>query len=576
MNEMVSVYEGNIPERFADYFPDVQHVHLANFTRTAWDDLANLTGKEFPLFVPPFGDRTTHKVKAEKIEKIGYGYSSASRKRGGPDMLSLMKVWAWWLVGCADAVGMVLPDFERKTPYFTFRDPRSHLPPVGWGPWSQHPLDGTMFAYTLTLGELKARYPAFTGALNRRYLKKYNGGGITHWGGTDDTFKINVGEYYHSDCWMVATLDDDPVVLLESHQGLDKQHPGVCPVTPFTLYSPNHTKGRPFLADQVSIQAAFARMFSQKLDYFDQTLYPVYFSTPLVDHHLNIGPGALNTWADTGTTPPKVHVQSPANPIDADQMMSFVAGLTRVLNRNPEMMQGAGEANSAKALTELRSGVNATVQDGMWPAFLNQLPKLYSAAVKMDKALWPHEKKSITGEMPVGKTRRFGVTYTPAIDLEGYEECIEIEPGLGLGGYQGTLEIMQLVGAELMSEESAFEQLPYYKEPMEERRRIQRERLEKLMFMDFEAKGSQGIFKPEAYAEVRALVQDKGMDMFDAIKKLAEEGKLLMPPPEAAGPGGPGGGEDPLAALMAGMGGAPPGPASSEGLPSIGALREAA
>lgn len=559
MDTMVDAYFGNIATEFKDYFPDVQHVHLANFIRLAWDDLANLTAKEFGLFVPPDNDSATSKDKAELVEKVGYAYNGASGRRGGYDMAMHMKIRAWWLIGCGESVGMVLPDENLKTPFFTHRDPRSHYPPVGWTPWSQAPLNGTMFAYQMSLGELCRRYPDHADELRRKYNRQaYGVAGQSVQRYAGDSRLCWVAEYYHTDAWYIATID--PVITLMASETGDKGHPDCQPVNVASVYSGEQAKGRPFLADQISIQAAFSRLFSQKLDFGDQQLYPTYFTTPLVDHDLKIGPNAVNIWSTDGNFQPRMEVAAPANSIEADQTMNFVTGLQRMLNRNPEMMQGAGSSDSAKALSELKAGVNGTVMGEFWPPLKQALKHAYKACFKMDMALWGDERKAITGESPTGATKRFRATYVPNRDLKGFEDRVEIEEGIGLGGPQGTLEVMQLQASGLMSIDTALEQLPYYREPQAEKRRIQREKMEELQFAlsarDIEA----GTLAPTALAELMSLMQDDGMDMFDAIRKLQAEGKWTVPPQEAP--------QDPLAAAMAGMGGAPmggpPPPAMSE------------
>lgn len=561
MDEMVSVFEGNIPERFQDYFPDLQHVHLTNFIRTGGTDLVDLATKEFPWYVQPVGDKTIHKDRAELIENIAYGYLAQAGKRGGPNPIELMHIYNWWLVFCAEAIGMVMPDYERKMPYFTWRDPRSWYPPVGWTPASQVPLDGGLLVYNLSLDEACGRYPKFSGVLRGRYERSATGGILgqrQQYGGTN----LTIAEYYHSGAWYVRTLDAGEgkgITLLRSEDG-DKDHPGVCPIVPMDIYSPTGGKPRPFMADNVSHQAAFARMFSQKLDYYDQTLYPTYFTTPLVDHDLKIGPNAVNVWSTDGGISPKMESSAPANPIDADQMMNFTMGLQRILNRNPESFQGGGPSDSAKAITELRAGVNQTIQGEIWPPLLNGLPKMATAAAKMDLNLWPKEKKAISGEKPTGVKREFRATYIPERDLAGYEECFTIEEGLGLGGYQGTQELLMLRGAEAMSLETLLEQLPYYKNPGDEKKKMQREKLEELLWADFNQKAANGTLDPTIYGAIRQRVQDKGEDLFDVVTELHEQGSLTVPPPPPPGadPAAAGGIPPELAALMGG--GGPPDP----------------
>lgn len=541
IEELVRVYEGALPAEFNDYFHPDQHRHIVNMIRLAWDDLATMAGKEFPVYVDPDNQTPTAKARAEHQEQIAYGYNRAGRVVGATSMKLLMKVLAWWLVGTANAVLMALPDFKHKTPYFTFRDPRTHFPPVGWSPYTQAAADDALFVYTMTLGELKRRYPEQRDQIAQKVERSVIGpdGRLTK---IDDSFNIHVGEYYHADSWMVATLTDKAVGLARSDTG-DPGHPDVQPVTSFSLYNATTAKGRSLFADQVSVQAAMARMFSQKLDFFDRTLYPLIFHTPLTGPSIRIGPYATNTFETTSGQNPRVDVVAPAHQVDADQTMAFAMGLSRMLNRNPEQMQGMGDANSAKAINELKSGITATIKDWIWPPVLDALPLAYANAAMMDVNCWGNMRKEARGRR---KNEAFSTNYVPAVHLRGREHDFDLEPGLGLAGYQGTLEIMQMLGAELVGEDTALEQLEHVRDVQAEKRRIQSDRLGKLQFADLAAKAQNGELMPGAMWKIKQMV-DRGTDLHEAVAKLEESGELLAPPPD-------------MGAMAAAMGGAPGGP----------------
>jgi hypothetical protein len=555
-DDLIGVYHGSLPPIYDDFFHEEMHVHLVNQIRLAWDDLANLAGKEFPIYVDPDNDTSTAKDRAELQEKIAYWYNCAGQKCGSIDMKMLMKVLMWWLIGVGEAVPMVLPDYEQKTPFFTFRDPRTHYPPVGWTPYTQAAPDDTIFAYQLSIGELMRRYPDSAPVIRQQLIDKSRSPQNTT--SRNESTPVWFGEYYSADEWILTTLSDEVIEVGRSETG-DPGHPGVMPVVPMSLYSPGSAKGRSLFADQISIQAAMARMFSQKLDYFDRTLYPIIFTTPLSNTTVRVGPFAINEWDASATpgTQPKVDVISPANPIDADQTMSFVMGLSRMLNRNPEQMQGTGPADSSKAISTLNQAVNSTVRDMFWPPAIAALPKLYEKAATMDVNLWGNVSKKASG---IRKNSRFTVPYRPNVQLRGRESDFKVEPGAGLAGYQGTLEILQLLGAEAMSEDTALEQLETVREPQKEKRRIQSDRMEKLEWASLTARAQQppgmpGALKPGAMAKIRRMTEE-GKDLFDAIEELEKTGELYdtAPPAPPAGPGGlPTGtnpGEGPAASML--------------------------
>lgn len=568
MDDVVGTYFGQLPSKFDDFFHAEMHRHIVNLVRLSWDDLANLAGKVFPIYVTPDNDKPTAKTRAELQEQVAYGWNEAGRRSGGISMESLMRVLMWWLVGTANAVAMVLPDTERKSPYFTFRDPRTYYPPVGSSPYTQAEPADALFAYRMTAAEIKQRYPDKAGELDnslalRRAAAKGGGRHRNSQGRfaprpSDDDTHLWVGEYYIADAWYVATLEDRSVILTGSESG-DPGHPGVNPVVAMSLYSPNSSKGRSLFSDQVSLQAAMSRMFSQKLDWFDRTLYPVILHTPLAGKTIRIGPYATNEYdVFASPVPPRMDTITPAHNIDASEMMTFTHGMSKMLNRNPDSFQGQGEADSSKALSRLEEGVNRTIRETIWPPALETIPRLYTKAGEMTLNLWPGSDLSVTGRSSNSWTsgERFKKTYVPRRDLKGRTEDWEVEPGMGLGGFQEIQEMLMLFGAEAISEDYMIERLPGVRDSQAMKRQIQSDRLRKLQLAKLAADAEAQKLAPDALALLDDMVQG-GMDMYEAIKQLVRQGKLELPPAPPMGPG------------MPGMPGMPPGPGGPPGAGGI-------
>jgi hypothetical protein len=292
MDQLVDVRDGNLPDEFMQYFHEEMHPHVVNSIRRSHDDMTAMASKVFPVYFPPDNQSPTSKARAERQERICYAYQDMGRYRGSLDSHQLSYVTNWWLVLCANAVQMVLPDYDRKMPFFHWRDPRTHLPPVGWTPYSEAPLNDTMFVYMDTVAHLKQKYPGSAQALGNRYSKSHalttgwkSGGSSRSSAGGDDQTIVMVAEWYSDQTWMFATIEDRPLVLWEAAEG-DKKFPGLCPVGHLSLYDPSSSQARSWLADQVSMQAAISRMFSQKLDGYDRMLWPPFFHTPLT--HPNV------------------------------------------------------------------------------------------------------------------------------------------------------------------------------------------------------------------------------------------------------------------------------------------------
>lgn len=587
--EMLDIYFGDFPSDFLDYFHELEHKHIINMIKLATDDLVGMAGQEFPLYFPAENEHDAAKRRAEKREHICYGYNAAGRKAGGLDMKGLSLMLSFYLVLCAQAVAIVCPDYKRRTPYFDWRDPRSFFPPVGYNPWGQEELDGVLFAHQMTVGEIKRRFTDEYGDLTPADvdLAVQSGGArqTTGWSGernstpnkvTDDDF-VWVGEYYSKDHWFVATMTNKTAVLKESRTG-DRGHPGICPVVAYGLLTPDLPRSH--LADQVSMQAGMSRLFSQRIEFFDRTNNPLIFHSKLVGDTINYGPNAANELDTSGGTTPYVNVVAPKQPVDTDTTMGFIMGLSRMLNRNPESLQGGGDADSAKAINELRQAVSTSVKTMFWPSFIQGHPKLYSKAMQMDMNLWGQEKKKISGRTPDYHLKQRGVPvtqqYRPLSDLAGYEDDVEIEPGIMLRGYQGRLEILQLLGAKAMSRATALEQMDTIRDPEGELRRIELDELNEIVKMDLLTKAQNMELQPGAMSKIHELVAKEGVSWMEAIKQLDEKGELYVAPPAAgAMPGMPGAEGMPpeLAALMGGGGGAPEMPVGPP--PSLAALRGA-
>src|SRR6266545_1380987 len=133
----------------------------------------------------------------------------------------------------------------------------------------------------------------------------------------------------------------------------------------------------------------------------------------------------------------------------------------------------------------------------IWPPMIAGITRMYEKAARIDMNVWKYNRRTIQGTR---KNSDFRVPYTPATDLLGREGKFEVEPGLGLAGYQGTVEILQLLGAEAISEDMALEQLEHVRDPQAEKRRIFNDRLQKVMFANLAANGQQGIVVPGALA----------------------------------------------------------------------------
>lgn len=547
---MWNYYNGQMPDEFKDYFPDEMHIHKINTVRPAADDLTFMASKEFPIMVAPLKASQEGKRAAEKVENIAYGWNEASFNHHGTSLKQLMDIWMRNLILTGDAVGMVMPWYDQKLPYFTWRNPLSHLPPPGWSPFTGEELDDTVFYYPMTLKQLMLRYPDKESELRRNYTNTYYGAGIGRAAQKQDEEQIMVmvAEYYCKEAWYVSVVESKVTKLSGSESG-DYGHPYCVPVFTMNVFNPQYTKGRSFLADQADLSPAMSRLVSQEIDYADHLLYGPIFTTPTEDDVVAIGTGGVNVWDTTFGGTPRAERISPGSAIQTSQLLAMLMGFARALNKNPEQQI----SNSAKAMSELNKDVEAVIRDGFWPHAIAGLQRAYKICAEMELSLWPDEKKSM---VITGRRRKKGgvvqVDYTPSKDLAGFERRIRLEQGLALGGYAGTLELLQMYGAGTMSLDDLLEQHPFIQNAQETRRKIDADKMKEVLFATLVAKGEQGIIKPEAFHEINRLIEEDEISLTEAIAKVQEQGMLEQAPPPTESPA------DPLAALLAGAPPAPP------------------
>lgn len=524
---------GNLPTKYNDLFADNDIRLEIRTIRTADDDLTALTSKVFPILVNPLGKRSDSKTaldNAERVEKIAYGWYDGAAQRGGLEIDGIMHQLARHQVRFADGVLRVLPDYNRKLMFFEALDPRCHFPPSGWTPWSQTRLNDTLIVTEMTLGEVKARYaredPTIMMRLNNAY-SKMTSTPSGEWV-QDDRQKIKVGQFYCRDYWYVAALGhEDSITLLETSYG-DPGFPGVCPVTSFMQF-----ESEPLFMGQIGIEAALQKVLNQEIRATDKMIDgPIVGPKLLGDKWNPVGYNIVDTQSGEKVFMPQR--MGPSSPLNTERVLGSLVGLARILNRNPESFQGGGDASSAKAVQTLQAGVRSTVEDILWAPFMNAFPRVFDNCLEMEQNLWPNERKTAQGTR---SKQTFEVDYIPSVHLEGYLGRIKIEPGMGLGGYQAKLDLMQHEQGGYISKQTLREMHPDIKNVQEETRRIEREQVEAFANAAFEAlAASDPLTALKADFELMKQIQS-GKSKFEAIQEVINKG--LLEPPQQEMPGMP-------------------------------------
>lgn len=546
--EIEDAMEGRRPARYdklwhEDDIPvEFRSIHLAAM------DLTGMTTKIFNVEVAPTGTSKTRAEADEKVEKVAYAWNEGARNLGGDSWLDIMGEWARLQVCFLDACFMFMPHYESKTLFPMIKDPRNHFPPVGWSPLSIAPLDNTLIAYKTTLGQLRERYPNASFALGKAYGKSiYTPGNASR---SSDATICTVGEFYGTDAWYVATLDDRGVLLAASEKD-DKGHPGVCPV----VTSRRHGF-EPIFAGQLGLEIMLQKVLSQELQATDEMLHgPITGSKIIGDELRWDGYNTLDTSIPGDRVVPPQRL-APTSPLNTQRVIGELMNMLRIANRNPESFQGQGDANSAKAVQTLQVGVKNTVQDILWPPMMSALERAYEAARKMEINLWPLDKKSVRGKKNKGF---YEVSYRPMTDLAEYKARIRVEHDGELGGYQGSLDRQQKMTSKMMSRLTAMEKDPDIRDVQAELLRIEKQEVDELWSQVVAAQGE--ALNPSGVARWLELMGE-GKSKIEAYRQAETEGAFTPPPPPEPPMGGAPPGMEDMAALMGG-GGAPPMPGTS-------------
>jgi hypothetical protein len=546
--EIDDALHGKRPKRYEKLWHEEDIPLEFRSIQLAAQDLTALATKIFNIEVAPTGQTEKAKKADEKVERIAYGWNEGSRNLGGPAWKSIMGEIARLEVCFADAVVGFLPDYPSNTLFATVKDPRLHFPPLGWSPLSINPLDNTLIVYKTTLGELKRRYDpkgdnGKSAALDKQYGRYIAVGGTRNKTASDSTI-CTVGEFYGTEAWYVATLDDRGVVLLSSEQGVDKGHPGVCPWA-----SMRQSGFDPLFAGQLGLEVAMQKVLSQEIQATDEMLHGPVSGTKLVGDELKWdGYNVLDASFGDRIVPPQR--LAPTSPVNTQRIIGELMSMLRIANRNPESFQGAGDANSAKAVQTLQAGIRSTVQDIIWVPIMDGLQRAYESARQMEINLWPLLEKTVRGK----KTKEYyEVSYRPIVDLTDYKARIRVEHDGELGGYQGSLDRQQKMTSGSLSRLTAMERDPDVRDVQQELRRIEIEDVSRLLDQVIAAKGE--TLTVAGLIRVQELISE-GKTKQEAYRQAESEGVLEPPPPpvEAPVPGGPA--PEDIMSMLGGGGGA--------------------
>ena len=484
MRELADLYEGEIPDMYKEFFPENTPVHVVNYIRLAWDDLAQSVARQPEIQVDAKDSQDLNIRRAAKLQKIVTGYLKNSRPFEGAYLFSL----AWYLVGLGQAITVVVPDAKANAPRFESRDPRTAFPGVKRqiGNYIDE-LNDCIFVH---------KY---------KYMEAVKLGMATlvEDGKHPDT--VEVYEYVDDTTWAMV----GPSGQKTATHGLGK-----VPVKFIQNFSPNKM-GMSQFSEQISLMVAVSRIITQKMAYIDRVIYPVTWVKGQ-EREIRLGPNAVNVLSQDG----EIGQLNPPAQLQVDRDLQNLEKYQRILNRNTEVRQGEvngkGAYVGAKTLDALNDSVDTSIQR-FWEPMQAGLEYIISVALCMDEDLMGGEKKpiySMAGESDIVET------YTPEKDIRG-RRVVRVAYGFGVGGsYEAFMENVQGYQGGLVPLRRAVDKMPGNNDTNRWLRELELDKLDNIAWMAFEAQAAS--LDIILWAKMRKKMETEGISWHEAVQEYEE------------------------------------------------------
>jgi hypothetical protein len=237
---------------------------------------------------------------------------------------------------------------------------------------------------------------------------------------------------------------------------------------------------------------------------------------------------------------------NPPGELQAERDLEVLDRLIRIMNQDTESLRGEapGSTVTGAGLGELNRTVTAAVQD-FWDSMTPDVEFIRSAALIMDEQLYGNIKKPMHGKT---KGESFEEEYVPAKMIDGHH-TVQVDFGIGVGGFEGFVELMQFAAQGFIDEQEVMEQAPWIKSVSQTKRKVLLDRIEKVIF-EMTAGGA-----PVPIINHMSQWHQAIEGGAEPWKWIADNPMPLPEPPPGMGPEGLPGGLPPP-----GGEGAPPGP----------------
>ncbi len=532
---LIDVYHGNYQELWPSEFRRGEIPKIANWIKLGWDRYAKMVGKMPTNHVPPNSAERMTQKRADKVEHILVNYDNQS------GMESLMKWYAWWLVGAGASVFGVMPDPVLEGPRYFVKDPRTVLVEPGAG---SIPLSSTAYGmlseprmHSMSLGRIILNETMTSSAALHTYK------------GIPDIEKALDLSDSMSPVSVVTYMDDEDWTLLVNEKMVHQVNHGLgwVPVRMTSQYVPDQLGGQSQFEQNIGLVLAYIRVLNQKLAYNNNVVWPWLVIRGL--NNIDSQERVIELMDNQGDA----QFLAPPGELQIERDMEVLDRLIRVMNHDTESLQGQapGSVVTGAGVEALNRDASQMVLD-YWDLMRPDIEFVKAAALAIDEKVYSGVKKDIFGK---AQGEQFQDSYTPGKDIRGYRN-VTVDFGIGVGGLEGFTELMQTAAQGFVDETTVMENLPYIKSVSLTRRRVMLDRMEKVIFEMV----SQGAPAPliNHLTQWRQVVEGGG----DYYKWIAEN---PFPEPELGGPPGAPGAGPGQPQLPGGAG--PPGGPGGEGAP---------
>ncbi len=532
---LADVYHGNFQKLWPGEFRRGESPKVANWIRLGWKRYAQMVGKVPSSHVRPSRVSRVSQSRADKIEKVLGHYDESSV------MPTIMKQYAWYLVGFGSGVIGVMPDAVLKGPKYFYKDPRTCFPAPGAGSVSSTSshysfltkptmsvasMPWVIFDEVEPVATLLDTYPDMADRI--KFLAD-----------DDDPFTpVQVITLMDKDWWTVMVNSD---ILLQVEHNM-----GFVPVRYTSMDVPDQLGGESMFEQNIGLVLAYMRMLNQKLTYNENIVWPWLVTKGVYD--MDTQTRVIEIMDRDGSA----EFLAPPGEIQVERDLDVLDRLIRILNQDTEALRGEapGSTVTGLGLGELNRTVTAAVQD-FWDHMQPDIEFLRSSALIMDEEVYGGVKKNFSGRV---KGETFEGSYIPRKTIKGHH-TVSVDFGIGVGGFEGFVELMQFAAQGFIDEQEVMENSPWIKSVSATKKRVFLDRIEKVIF-EMTAGGAP-IPIINHMTQWHAAV-DGGKDPW----KWIADNPMPLPEPELP-PGAPPG--------PPGLGPGPGGPPGEAGIPPEGA-----